>query len=286
MEKIRKFYEIYNLDTDEYKNINIDSADFSVRVNNRLHRAGIETVGALLECTHNKLADLNGFGAGCFKEIYEEEIAMINIRNEKETDYRVVEKIIRKAFYNLYVPGCVEHYLAHIMRSHEDFIPELDFALELDGQVIGNIMYTKAKLVDENGEEKEILTFGPVCISPEYQRMGYGKNLMEYSFEKAKALGYDTIVIFGSPVNYVSRGFESCKKYNVCLENGKYSAAMMVKELVPNVLDGRKWFYYDSPVMAVDEKEAQKYDDTLEEIKKEHRPSQEEFYIMSHSFIE
>ena len=91
----------------------------------------------------------------------------IVIRNEKKEDWETVEKITRQAFYNLYVPGCVEHYLVHIMREHEDFIPELDFVLELDGQVIGNIIYTKAKLIDENGTEKEILTFGPVSIHPE-----------------------------------------------------------------------------------------------------------------------
>ena len=155
----------------------------------------------------------------------------------------------------------------------------------LDDRVIGNIMYTKARLVDEAGEEKEILTFGPVSVAPEYQRMGYGKMLMEHSFKQAVSLGYDVIVIFGSPMNYVSRGFKSCKKFNVCLENGTYPAAMMVKELVPDVLDGRRWVYHDSPVMAISEEEARKYDDTLEKMEKKHLPSQEEFYIMSHSFI-
>ena len=213
-------------------------------------------------------------------------MSTIMIRSVKETDYSVVEEITRKAFYNIYVPGATEHYLVHIMRQHEDFIPELDFVIELDGRVIGNIMYTKARLIDEAGTEKEILTFGPVSIDPEYQRAGYGKLLLEHSFEQAARLGYDVIVIFGSPMNYVSRGFKSCKKYHICIENGKYPAAMMVKELTPHALDGRKWFYYDSPVMAVSEEEAQKYDDTLEKMEKKFLPSQEEFYIMSHSFIE
>ena len=210
----------------------------------------------------------------------------IIIRNEKKEDWELVERITRQAFYNLYVPGCVEHYLVHIMREHEDFIPELDFVLELDGQVIGNIMYTKAKLTDENGTEKEILTFGPVSIHPAYQRMGYGKMLMEHSFQAAIQLGYDTIVILGSPANYVSRGFKCCKKYNVCIENGKYPAAMMVKELIPHILDGHKWFYQDSPVMAISEEEAERYDDTLEPMEKKYLPSQDEFYIMSQAFIE
>lgn len=193
---------------------------------------------------------------------------MITIRNEKPQDYKIVENMTRKAFYNQYMPGCFEHYLVHIMREHEDFIPELDFVAELDGKIIGNIMYTKARLIDQNENEKQILTFGPVCVLPEYQRMGYGKMLMEHSFEQAKQLGYDTIVIFGSPANYVSRGFVCCKKHNVCLENGKYPAAMLVKELVPGALDGRKWSYHESPVMELSEEEAQKYDDSLEPMQK------------------
>lgn len=211
---------------------------------------------------------------------------MLNIRNETPVDYQTVEDLTRRAFYNLYVPGCVEHYLVHVMRGHEDFIPELDFVLDLDGRVIGNIMYTKARLVDGAGVEKTVLTFGPVCVLPEYQRQGYGKRLMDYSFEKAAAMGYDVIVIFGSPVNYVSRGFQSCKKHNVCVEGGKYPAAMLVKELKTGALDGRKWFYRDSPVMSINEEEAQTYDDSLEPLEKKHLPSQEEFYIMSHSFVE
>lgn len=211
---------------------------------------------------------------------------IVKIRNEKETDYERVEEITRKSFWNLYMPGCNEHYLVHVMRSHKDFLPELDFVLEVDNQIIGNIMYTKAKLVDESGNEKEILTFGPVCILPEYQRMGYGKMLIEHTFDQAIALGYDVIVIFGNPGNYVSRGFKSCKKYNVCLENGTFPTAMMVKELKPEVLDGRKWVYYDSPVMKIDEQEAERFDESLEKMEKKTQPSQEEFYIYSHSMIQ
>lgn len=210
---------------------------------------------------------------------------MIKIRNEQETDYKKVEEITRKAFYNLYIPGCAEHYLVHIMRQHKDFLPELDFVIEKDGQIIGNVMYTKARLVDENGEEKQIITFGPVSILPEYQRMGYGKMLLEYSFEKAAGLGYEVIVIFGNPGNYVSRGFKSCKKYNVCIEDGTFPAAMLVKELKADALDGRKWIYYDSPLMQIDEEEAQRFDDGLEKMEKKYQPSQEEFYIHSHAFL-
>ncbi|PKM48972.1 MAG: GNAT family N-acetyltransferase [Firmicutes bacterium HGW-Firmicutes-7] len=211
---------------------------------------------------------------------------IVKIRNEKETDYERVEEITRKSFWNLYIPGCIEHYLVHVMRSHKDFVPELDLVIEVDNQIIGNVMYTKAKLVDESGEEKEILTFGPVCIIPEYQRMGYGKMLIDHSFEQAVLLGYDVIVIFGNPSNYVSFGFKSCKKYNICLENETFPAAMMVKELKPEALSGRKWVYYDSPVMKIDEQEAERFDESLEKMEKKFQPSQEEFYIHSHSIIQ
>lgn len=208
------------------------------------------------------------------------------IRNETPADYRAVEEITRRAFYNLYVPGCTEHYLVHIMRRHEDFLPQLDLVIELNGRVIGNIMYTKAALVDEAGRKKPILTFGPVSILPEYQRKGYGKRLIGHSFERAAALGYDLVVIFGNPGNYVSRGFKSCQKYNVCLENGAFPAAMLVKELRPGVLDGRKWVYHDSPVMQFDEQQALRFDECFSPLEKKYQPSQEEFYIHAHSVIQ
>ena len=210
----------------------------------------------------------------------------ILIRNEAPKDYEEVEALTRKAFYNIYIPGCVEHYLVHTMRGHADFIPELDFVMESGGRIIGNIMYTKARLADEAGGEKEILTFGPLSILPGYQRRGYGKKLMEHSFRKALELGFDVVVIFGSPSNYVSAGFKSCKKYNICLENGSFPAAMMVRELRAGALDGRKRIYYDSPAMQIDEEKARQFDDTLEPMEKKFLPSQEEFFILSRSSVQ
>lgn len=211
---------------------------------------------------------------------------MLNIRKEEPGDYEIVEKITRDAFYNLYIPGCTEHYLVRKMRSHEDFIKELDFVLELDNKVIGYIMYTKATLTDESRNVKDIVTFGPLCIDPSYQRRGYGKRLIRHSLEKAASMGYDVAVIFGMPANYVSSGFISCKKYNICVEGDKFPSAMLVRELKPGVLDGRKWYYKDSPVMTVQPEDAEAYDDTLIPKERKHTSSQEEFYIMSHSFVE
>ena len=211
---------------------------------------------------------------------------MITTRHETPDDYTTVENIIRQSFYNVYMPGCYEHYLAHIIRQHEDFIHELDFVLEKDGKIIGQIMYTKAKLIDENKNEKVVLTFGPVCILPEYQKQGYGKRLIEHSMKEAYQLGYDTIVILGNPGTYVRLGFQSCKDFHVSLENGKYPTALLVKTLVPHVLDHHSWTYYESPAMAFDPQVAKAFDDSLEKMEKKHLASQDEFAIISRSFIE
>ena len=101
------------------------------------------------------------------------------IRTETPADYREVENLTREAFWNVYVPGASEHYFVHTMRSHPAFIPELAFVLELDGKIIGNIMYTKSHLLSSDGEKKEIVSFGPICIAPEYQRQGYSRVLIE-----------------------------------------------------------------------------------------------------------
>ena len=98
----------------------------------------------------------------------------ITIRLETENDYRAVEELTRNSFWNVYKPGADEHYYVHTMRNHPDFIPDLAFVLEKDGAIIGNIMYTKARLEDESGKRKEIVSFGPLCVAPEYQRLKLG----------------------------------------------------------------------------------------------------------------
>lgn len=209
----------------------------------------------------------------------------LTIRNETEKDYPIVEEMTREAFWNLYVPGCDEHFLVHTMRSHEDFIPELDFVAEIDGEIVGNVIYTKAKLIDEAGKEKPILTFGPLCVLPGYQRKGIGKELLRVSFDKALAMGYDAIVIFGNPGNYVARGFKSCIRFNICLEGEVFPSAMLVKELKPDVFDGKRWYYKDSPVYHSDQNQVEEYDKRFLVKEKKYQPCQEEFYIHSHSTI-
>ena len=212
----------------------------------------------------------------------------IIIRNETPADYRSVENLTRESFWNVYKPGADEHYYVHMMRSHPDFIPELAFVLEKDGQIIGSIMYTKAWLEDENGERKEILSFGPLCVAPKYQRQKYGKILIEHSFDMARKMGYDVNINFGNPGNYVSRGFVSCKKKNVSfVVPGNFPTALLVAELIPGVLDGKNWMYIPSTAADCCEDTAavETFDATFPPKEKAWMPSQEEFYIYSHSSV-
>ena len=212
----------------------------------------------------------------------------IIIRNETPNDYRQVENLTRESFWNVYVPGAAEHYFVNQMRSHPDFIPELAFVLEKDGEIIGNIMYTNAWLEDENGERKEILSFGPLCVAPKYQRQKLGKLLIEHSFAVARGMGYDVNINFGNPGNYVSRGFVSCKKKNVSfVVPGNFPTALLVCELVPGALAGKNWMYIPSTAADCCEDTAAvaSFDATFPPKEKAWMPSQEEFYIYSHSSV-
>ena len=212
----------------------------------------------------------------------------ITIRKETPDDYRAVECLTRESFWNIYKPGADEHYYVHMMRSHPDFLPDLAFVLEKDGEIIGNIMYTKAWLEDENGERKEILSFGPLCVAPKYQRQKLGKILIEHSFDVARKMGYEVNINFGNPGNYVSRGFVSCIKKNVSfVVPGNFPTALLVCELIPGVLAGKQWMYIPSSAADCCEDTAAvaAFDATFPPKEKAWMPSQEEFYIYSCSSV-
>jgi len=209
----------------------------------------------------------------------------MKIRHEEARDHRAVEALTRRAFWNLHAPGCNEHYLVHKMRNHPDYIPELDFVLEMDDQIIGSIFYTKARLINDHQEEKSILTFGPVSIDPQHQRKGYGKALIEHSFLKAISLGHDYIVIFGKPSNYVGLGFKSCQRFNIHMGDEVYPSAMLVKPLGTDGLKGQSWKYQESDVYSIDDAEAERFDQGFEAMQKKENEGQEEFFILSHSRI-
>lgn len=207
------------------------------------------------------------------------------IRNEKQDDYRAVEEMTKKAFWNLSEPGCNEHYLVHQLRKSEDYIPELGLVLEEDGRIIGHIIYVKAKLVANDGTQKEILSFGPFTIHPDYQRKGYGRKLLNHSFEVAKKLGYDTVAIWGNPENYACYGFRNCKRYNVCLEEEVYPVALMVKVLEEDVLSDKSWKYVESDAYQIDESGFEAFDSSFEQMEKGYAYTQELFYIYSRSNV-
>jgi len=207
------------------------------------------------------------------------------IRNELKDDFRKVEELTREAFWNLYVEGCSEHYLAHIMRDHPDFVKELDYVALYEDEVIGNIMYTKSFLVDEAQKRIDAVTFGPVSIVPELQSKGAGSLLIKHSMKKAKAMGFKAVVIYGNPRNYCKHGFKNAKDYNVSDAEGKYPYSLLVAELEPSILQGAKWHCVLSDVYNFNPDAAEEYDKSFPLKQKEHKYSQDEFMIACRAYL-
>ena len=158
------------------------------------------------------------------------------IRNEQINEYRVVEELTREAFWNLYVPGCNEHFVLHNMRSSSDFISELDFVAELNGKLVGNIVYTHGKLINDMGATYNVISFGPVSVLPAYQRQSIGNALIKYSLDKAKSLGFTAVFIYGDPRYYHRFGFRCAERYDITNSEGKFAVALMALELIPGSL--------------------------------------------------
>ncbi len=209
----------------------------------------------------------------------------ISIRHEVESEYREVEELTREAFWNLYVPGCDEHYLVHKMRSHPDFIPELDFIAVLKDKIVGNIMYTKAYIANEADTKVEIATFGPISVLPAYQRQGIGSALISHSRQIALKMGYKAIVIHGHPHNYCKHGFKGSKDYGISDAERQFPYSLLVLELEKGFLEGHEWRYFESEVYSVDAMAAEEYDKLFKPKKKEYRYSQEEFHIASRAYL-
>ena len=164
-----------------------------------------------------------------------------SIRVEEERDYSTVESLVRQAFWNVYRPGCTEHYVLHHLRNCQDFIPELAFVMEVDGKIIGQNVFVKAQITKSNGTAFPILTMGPICIANEYKRKGYGKILLDYSLEKAKALGYGAVCFEGNIDFYGKSGFDVASKFGIKyhgLPEGMAADFFLCKELKSGYLDG------------------------------------------------
>ena len=164
-----------------------------------------------------------------------------SIRVEEERDYLAVESLVRESFWNVYRPGCTEHYVLHHLRNCPDFIPELAFVMEADGKIIGQNVFVKAQITKSNGTAFPILTMGPICIANEYKRKGYGKILLDYSLEKAKALGYGAVCFEGNIDFYGKSGFDFASKFGIKyhgLPEGVAADFFLCKELKSGYLDG------------------------------------------------
>lgn len=137
------------------------------------------------------------------------------IRMESESDWRTVENLAREAFWNIYQPGCTEHYVLHRYRSNPDFIPELDFVMEIDGTIIGHVMFSKAEIMADDGRSIPILTFGPISIAPDRKRQGYGLKLLRFALDKAKEMGYGAVFMEGDIRFYGNAGFVLASSLNI-----------------------------------------------------------------------
>jgi putative acetyltransferase len=210
----------------------------------------------------------------------------LTIRRETPEDYREVEVLTREAFWNLYVPGCLEHYVTHVVRDHADFIPELDFVAVTENKIVGSIVYTRAALIDETGRKISIVTFGPLCVLPEVQRQGIGLALVKHTKKLALEMGFKAIVIHGDPHNYCRYGFKSGKDLNIGNMEGKFPYSLLALELEEGVLKDHQWRYLYSDVYNIEEKDAEEFDRQFEPKKKEHQYSQEEFSINCRAFLE
>lgn len=184
----------------------------------------------------------------------------IIIRNETKEDYRKVENLTREAFWNVYRPGCMEHYVLHCYRDDPAFVPELDFVMELNNELIGQVIYVRSEIDCDNGRKAPIMTFGPIGIAPEYKRQGYGKHLLDYSMEKAKETGVGAPVVTGNILFYGKSGFVPAKTKGVRYADDPEADYLLIKELIPGFLDGISGTYKDSEGYFVCEKNPEAFE--------------------------
>ena len=185
------------------------------------------------------------------------------IRLERKEDHEKTEELAREAFWNIYRPGCLEHYVLHQMRSAEDFIPELSFVMEKDGEIIGQNVFVKAKIKADDGREIPILTMGPICIAPAYKRQGYGKILLDHSLEQAKEYGAGALCFEGNIDFYGKSGFTFASEFGIRyhgLPEGEDTSFFLCRELIPGYLDGITGEYATPQIYFVDEAEADEFD--------------------------
>lgn len=182
------------------------------------------------------------------------------LRQEQPGDYSEVEHLTREAFWDVYKPGCDEHLIAHRLRSSPLFVPRLDLvALEGD-KIVGNIMYSRANVMDDSGGNTEVLVFGPLSVLPEYQGRGIGSLLVRRSMELAREMGFRGICIFGSPAYYRRFGFVPAARFHILPPDGNPMDAFQAVELAPGGLEGVTGWFAEDPVFTADPDEVEEFD--------------------------
>ncbi len=185
------------------------------------------------------------------------------IRLEQKDEHREVENLVRESFWNVYRPGCLEHYVLNQLRHDPAFVPELDFVMELNGELIGQNMFMKSVIKADDGRDVPILTMGPICIANERKRKGYGKILLDYSLEQAAALGYGAVCFEGNIDFYGKSGFTYASEYGIRyhgLPEGADASFFLCKELIPGYLNNITGEYSTPQGYFVDETEAEAFD--------------------------
>lgn len=165
----------------------------------------------------------------------------VKFRLEKKEDYRAVENLVRESFWNVYRPGCSEHYVIHVLRDDPAFVKELDLVMEEDGRLIGQNMFMKTFVDADDGRKIPVLTMGPICIAPELKRRGYGKALLDYSLEKAAAIGFGAVLFEGNIEFYGKSGFDFASRFGIRyhdLPEDADSSFFLCKELIAGYFDG------------------------------------------------
>lgn len=201
----------------------------------------------------------------------------ITIRPETESDDRAVENLTREAFWDVYRPGCMEHYVLHCFRTDPAFVPELDLVMELDGTLIGHIMYARSEIACSDGRALPIMTFGPISIAPEYKWQGYGKCLLDYSMEKAKEMGAGALAITGNILFYGKSGFVPAKSKGIRYADDPDASYLLIKELTPGFLSGISGTYKDPEGYFVCERDPDgfaQFEATFPEKEKQKLPGQ------------
>ena len=187
----------------------------------------------------------------------------IKIRLENTEEYRETENLVRESFWNVYRPGCSEHYVLHMLRDDPAFIRELDFVMEKDGRLIGQNMFMKTVIDADDGRAVPILTMGPIGIIPELKRKGYGKILLDYSLERAAEMGFGAVLFEGNIDFYGKSGFDYASKFGIRyhdLPDGADSSFFLCKELIPGYLDGVTGVYQTPAGYYVDDSDVEEFD--------------------------